>query len=136
MYPHHNDCGGGGCAACNYESSGRAQCDEAHVEPQYLALKLEYDRLALAADGFCHSVDDAVAHANRPQGGQQVSFHGDFANAGPSVLMRLQWHVRNIRGGKDNLEYAISFMEKQERDLRARILELEIKLEEYKLGKR
>ncbi len=88
----------------------------------------EYDRLAFAANGFCLAVDAAGVHQRRGRGGQQVSFHGDFASITPSSLSRLEWHARNMRDNKDNLEYAISFMEKQEQDLRAEIATLERKL--------
>lgn len=36
----------------------------------------------------------------RGTGGQQVSFHGDFCNASPSVLGRLDWWIRALRGAK------------------------------------
>jgi hypothetical protein len=50
-----------------------------------------------AVYSFAETVRSAVeAHKRRGQGGQQVSFHGDFANAMPSVLVRLEWWVRHL----------------------------------------
>lgn len=50
-----------------------------------------------AVYSFAETVRSAVEeHKRRGQGGQQVSFHGDFANATPSVLFRLEWWVRHL----------------------------------------
>ena len=47
--------------------------------------------------GFADAVQAAVDHAQRPKGGQQVPFQGDFANAGPGTLARLEWWARAFR---------------------------------------
>jgi len=49
------------------------------------------DALTFAVTGFVETVDHAEAHWTRPQGGQQVPFHGDFASVPPSAQNRLRW---------------------------------------------
>lgn len=49
-------------------------------------------------DGFEREIEAAEEHlASRGKGGQQVSFHGDFAGAAPSTLGRLRWWLRAFR---------------------------------------
>jgi len=64
-----------------------------------------YDAVENIRDVF----SDAVrAFQNKGVGGQQVSYHGDFANIAPSVVGRMQWWIRawdeilgrNVRRGK------------------------------------
>ena len=54
--------------------------------------------LQQAAGDFCETVEHAAACIEaRGRGGQQVSFHGDFASAPPSTMGRLQWWARTLR---------------------------------------
>jgi hypothetical protein len=51
-----------------------------------------------ALDRLCYmqqEVDARRADLSR-KGGQQVSFHGDFAGVSPSALGRIEWHIRAI----------------------------------------
>lgn len=41
--------------------------------------------------------DAAIRYRNRPAGGQQVSFHGDFVNANVPTLVKIKWWAREIR---------------------------------------
>lgn len=69
--------------------------DYAHV------LAAEVKAMRAAIDHLESEIERAADHlANRGKGGMQVPFHGDFVQAPPSTLIRLRWHVRNIRGGK------------------------------------
>lgn len=45
---------------------------------------------------FRDEVDRAIADRQKPKGGQQVPFHGDFAGASPTVLNRLKWWIREL----------------------------------------
>jgi hypothetical protein len=59
----------------------------------------ELYRSRAAISAFAETVDAAVrANARRGQGGQQVPFHGDFCAATPSVLNRLEWWARYLKG--------------------------------------
>jgi hypothetical protein len=50
------------------------------------------------ATALANTIDMAVAaHENRGRGGMQVPYHGDFANAPPSVIVRLRWWSRELR---------------------------------------
>lgn len=51
----------------------------------------EIERLRGAIAGFVETARAAVAAHRRPQGGQQVPFHGDFAHLPPSAVRRLEW---------------------------------------------
>jgi hypothetical protein len=42
-------------------------------------------------------VEAAEAYATRPQGGQQVPFHGDFASVPPSTRGQLRWWARRLK---------------------------------------
>lgn len=54
--------------------------------------------LKAIAEAFASEAEAAVQHhENKNKGGQQVSFHGDFASIGPSVVGRLRWWVREFR---------------------------------------
>lgn len=62
--------------------------------------------IAMLADlrsmrAVAQSLMDAAVRAGQEQarrghGGQHVSFHGDFANATPSVLTRIEWYARQM----------------------------------------
>jgi hypothetical protein len=54
------------------------------------------ERLRLFVSGLFHEVEAAKAYRAAPKGGQQVPFHGDFANVPPSGLSRLNWWLREI----------------------------------------
>lgn len=60
------------------------------------------DAQRLAAVGsVIRSLADTIEHAEhatkqRGRGGQQVPFHGDFANATPGTLAQLKWWVREL----------------------------------------
>jgi hypothetical protein len=49
------------------------------------------------AESFAVTADAAVAAAERPKGGQQVPFHGDFAGSPPSTIGRLRWWAARAR---------------------------------------
>lgn len=46
---------------------------------------------------FEEEVAAAIADNNRPRGGQQVSFHGDFARCPTSALKRMLWWAKTFR---------------------------------------
>lgn len=81
------------------------------------------DSLRFAADGFIAAVKDAAAHARRPRGGQQVPFHGDFANIQPSALGRLEWWARNFEG-VGNFDYAVTYLTAQLNEAQAEVAKL------------
>jgi hypothetical protein len=55
------------------------------------------DRLRLLVAEFVHTVSAANRHHDRKhQGGQHVTFTGDFCNAPPSVMSRLTWWAREM----------------------------------------
>jgi hypothetical protein len=109
------------CVICGYNGPGFHQpethsCAEWATERDALLAELErtnkiIDRLredlsaAIKASGklelqnvvkqICYEFTSTVAHAERPKGGMQVPFHGDFASAAqlPSVVSRMRWWV-------------------------------------------
>lgn len=51
-------------------------------------------------NGFAETAEAAVANSEwqaGPRTGMHVPFHGDFANAVPSVIARLRWWAREFR---------------------------------------
>jgi len=44
-------------------------------------------------------------HENKGKGGQQVTFTGDFASVGPSVVQRMRWWLREMRAAGATNEY-------------------------------
>jgi hypothetical protein len=62
-------------------------------------LAAENERLRQAAGGFVQEVESAERHFERPRGGMQVPFHGDFAgvNQTPGVRSRLAWWARHLK---------------------------------------
>jgi len=61
-------------------------------------LRAERARLAAMLDAFATTAEAAVReHLTRGKGGQQVPFHGDFANVPPSAVGRLRWWAREMR---------------------------------------
>jgi len=64
----------------------------------HTALK-ELVKLRATVKAFAETVAAAArANARRGQGGQQVPFHGDFCAATPSVLNRLEWWAKHLKG--------------------------------------
>lgn len=64
------------------------------------AVREENDRLRAVAERvgyFCEAVDSAAAHHRRGKGGQQVSFHGDWAHVVPSTIVALERWARDFR---------------------------------------
>jgi hypothetical protein len=55
------------------------------------------DALRPLVEALVREMEDAIAHRERPRGGQQVPFFGDFAQAPPSLIARLRWWVRELR---------------------------------------
>jgi hypothetical protein len=90
-------------AALNGYSAGflppRALEEIAALLEEVDTLTSEVARLRLVVAGFVEAVESADAHAAGPRGGQQVPFHGDFANVGASLSLRtaLNWWVRTMR---------------------------------------
>jgi ABC-type Fe3+-hydroxamate transport system substrate-binding protein len=64
-------------------------------EAAQLRARLEKREQAIAA--FAETVAAADAHWNRPTGGQQVPFHGDFGHVPPSTQNRLRWWARRLQ---------------------------------------
>lgn len=68
-----------------------------HLITARMAAEIRRHRSAIKA--FVETVEAAArANERRGKGGQQVSFHGDFCAATPSVLDRLEWWARHLRG--------------------------------------
>jgi hypothetical protein len=54
--------------------------------------------LVMVAEAFARTAEAAVsAFENRNARGMQVPYHGDFANANPSIIVRLRWWAREFR---------------------------------------
>jgi hypothetical protein len=54
-------------------------------------------RARLMCRALLRTVEEArEAIVARGRGGQQVPFHGDFANAAPSALGRIEWWAKQI----------------------------------------
>jgi hypothetical protein len=49
------------------------------------------------AEYFIETAEAAVANQRRPKGGQQVSYHGDFASIPPSAVKNLEWWANRFR---------------------------------------
>jgi hypothetical protein len=64
-------------------------------EAAQLRARLEKREQAIAA--FAETVAAADAHWNRPTGGQQVTFSGDFGHVPPSTQNRLRWWARRLQ---------------------------------------
>jgi DNA-binding transcriptional MocR family regulator len=64
-------------------------------EVAQLRARLEKREQAIAA--FAETVAAADAHWNRPTGGQQVTFSGDFGHVPPSTQNRLRWWARRLQ---------------------------------------
>lgn len=47
--------------------------------------------------GLAEEMEAAIRERERPKGGQSVPFHGDFAQAPPSMVSRLRWWAREMR---------------------------------------
>jgi hypothetical protein len=62
-------------------------------------LAAENERLRKAVDGFVQEVESAERHFERPRGGMQVPFFGDFVGAEriPSLRSRLAWWARHLK---------------------------------------
>lgn len=54
-------------------------------------------RLAAVVEAMAETFEAAVQHHRGPRGGQQVPFHGDFANVSPSAVRRMEWWARELR---------------------------------------
>lgn len=50
-------------------------------------------------EAITHEFERTIEEAERPKGGMQVPFHGDFASAArlPSVIGHMRWWVREFR---------------------------------------
>ncbi len=59
----------------------------------------------MVIEGFCASVESAIANARRGKGGQHVPFHGDFASATPSVIRQLEWWMRAMKATINSTDY-------------------------------
>jgi hypothetical protein len=59
----------------------------------------EVKRLRAVVDAFAGEVEAAERHFERPRGGMQVPFHGDFSSVEqlPGVRSRLRWWARRMR---------------------------------------
>lgn len=59
----------------------------------------ELRRLRAACESMAECFEAAVRYARRPKGGQQVSFHGDFAAVTkyPSFVQAAEWWARHLR---------------------------------------
>lgn len=56
------------------------------------------DVLERALESICDEFDATVRHfENRGKGGQQVSFHGDFANVAPSTIIAMRRWSADLR---------------------------------------
>jgi BMFP domain-containing protein YqiC len=75
--------------------STQKEMDAKHAELADRAEAAESRSAALEA--FAVAVDSAIAAAEAPKTGMLVPFHGDFANAAPSVRNRLRWWAREFR---------------------------------------
>jgi hypothetical protein len=75
------------CCACNDE--------DVRATERTLA---ELARMRAALSVLESEIEARAADLAAPKGGKRVPFCGDFAAAPPSVVSRLRWHVRNIRG--------------------------------------
>lgn len=56
------------------------------------------EEMLKALDYLEQEIEARAADLASPKTGMRVPFHGDFAAAPPSVISRLRWHLRNIRG--------------------------------------
>lgn len=55
------------------------------------------DAVRVVVEGFIGTVDALLRHVEtRGRGGQQVPFHGDFAEAQPSTVSRLRWWKKRM----------------------------------------
>ena len=54
-------------------------------------------RALMMAQAMEMEADAAIRYRNRPTGGQQVPFQGDFASAPVSTLHKIKWWTREIR---------------------------------------
>lgn len=88
------------CPWCAREEDLRAQLSK---------MEQQRDGLRFAAEGFIDAVEAAASYARRDRGGQQVSFHGDFANIQPSVLGQLERFAKRFKDVGD-FEYAVSYL--------------------------
>lgn len=59
----------------------------------------ELRRLRAACENMAECFEAAVRYANRKRGGQQVPFHGDFAQCTqyPSFVQAAEWWARHLR---------------------------------------
>lgn len=62
-----------------------------------LARLKQAEDLRQIAEALTVEMERTIAHFERPRGGMEVPFHGDFANAPPSVVSRFRWWVREMR---------------------------------------
>jgi hypothetical protein len=88
------------CGARKIHESVRL-CEVCEIAQRYetrleqLQARLEKREQAIAA--FAETVAAADAHWNRPTGGQQVTFSGDFGHVPPSTQNRLRWWARRLQ---------------------------------------
>jgi hypothetical protein len=80
----------------------RCPLDLTLEEPHPGAALLEEHRKALeplqaVVSGLAGEMERAIAHREAPKGGQQVPFHGDFAQTPHSMVGRLRWWARELR---------------------------------------
>lgn len=104
----------GSCQWCAREEDLRAQLSK---------MERQRDALRFAAEGFIESVEAAGSHARRGRGGQQVPFHGDFANIQPSALGQLERFVRRFKDAGD-FDYAVSYLTSQLEKAQVEVREL------------
>jgi len=65
---------------------------------EFRRLEAENEALRAWLDGIASTFESAVAHhEQRGAGGQQVGFHGDFANVPPSVVGQMRRWARDVR---------------------------------------
>ena len=79
-----------------YEILKSYQADLDSARADAARLRLLNERMLQCIMGFVEAVEAAEAHATRPQGGQQVTFSGDFGSAVPSVRGHLRWWARHL----------------------------------------
>lgn len=68
---------------------GAALLEEHHKAPE---------ALRAVVTGLAEEMEAAIRERERPKGGQAAPFHGDFAQAPPSMVGRLRWWARELRG--------------------------------------
>lgn len=78
-----------------------AESYAAAADAEIARLREQVRRLADRAEAFAETVEHAErCREARGAGGQQVPYHGDFANVTPSTAGRLRWWARGIRAAQ------------------------------------